>query len=76
MPDSLVIVRRLVTLHPHRLSSLRELAHANGLALTEVKVAVERLVARGELIRRGDRYRRPVGEERGRASPRGTLFTV
>ncbi len=65
MPDSLASVRRLVTVHPHRLSSLRELAHANGLALTEAKVAVERLIAHGELIRRGNRYRRPVGEERG-----------
>ncbi len=48
-----------------RLARLPELAHANGLALTEVNVAVERLVAHGELIRRGNRYRRPVGEERG-----------
>ncbi len=74
MSDSLARVRRLLTIHPHRLSSVRELAHANGLALTEVKVAVERLVARGELIRRGNRYRRPVGEERGTGSARARGF--
>ncbi len=75
MRDSLASVRRLITLHPHRLSSLRELAHANGLSLTEVNIAVERLVVHGELVRRGNRYRRPIGEERGTGSARASAFS-
>lgn len=55
-------VRRLVTRQPDRVWTLREIADGVGLSLTDTKIAVERLVVQGELVRKGaEHYRRPVG---------------
>ncbi len=57
-------VRRLLALQPARVWTLDELAGEGDLSLTEAKIAVELLVPRGELVRRGaELYRRPIEGE-------------
>jgi hypothetical protein len=58
-------MRRLIKAHPTRLWTLHELAHRADLSLADAEIAVEGLVAHGELVRKGsEHYTRPVsGEE-------------
>ncbi len=56
--DALGMVRGLVRMQPDRLWTLRELAGELGFPLSETRAAVERLIARGELIRMGGEYYR------------------
>ncbi len=54
--DALAMVRGLVKTHPNRLWTLRELAGESGFPLRDTKAAIERLIARGELVRKGEQY--------------------
>ncbi len=56
-------VRRLLPSQPARIWTLHDLASEGDLAPTQTKVAVELLVSRGELVRKGEVYRRPFGGE-------------
>ncbi len=47
------LLRRLVDLEPDRVWTLGELAQGTGLSLVDAKIAVEGLVACGELVRKG-----------------------
>ncbi len=51
-------VRELVRREPdrHRIWTLQDLAHTAGLSLTDTKVAVECLILRGELVRKGGEH--------------------
>ncbi len=55
---ALGMVQGLVTMHPDRLWTLRELAGESGFPLSETKAAVERLILHGKLIRTGGEYYR------------------
>ncbi len=69
MADHVGIVHGLVKLHPNRLWTLRELAGESGLPLSETRAAVERLIARGELIRRGGEYYRQPNAGKAEQQP-------
>ncbi len=64
MSDAIAKVRALLAFQPARVWTLNELAREGNLSLTEAKIAVELLVVRGELVRKGtEHYRRPFGGE-------------
>ena len=64
MPEALWILRRLVKMHSGRTRTLHELADAAELTPTDAKIAAERLVLHGELIRSSvEHYTRPLRED-------------
>ena len=65
MSEALGILRRLTKMHSDRTWTLQELAGAADRSLTDAKIAAERLVIHGELVRsrRGGHYTRPVMED-------------
>jgi len=64
MSEALSKLRRFVETHGGRMWTLQELAEAAELSLTDAKIAAERLVLHGALLRnRRGQYARPDREE-------------
>ena len=75
MSDALSKMRRLVQMYPGQTWTLRELAEAAELTTTDAKIAAERLVIHGELVRsrRGEHYTRPGLEDEGLSAGSGEM---
>jgi len=75
MSDALSKMRRVVQMHPAQTWTLRELAEAAELTATDAKIAAERLVIHGELVRtrRGEDYTRPGPEDEGLSAGSGEM---
>ena len=66
MAEALSTVRRLIETQPGRLWTVHELAEAAEVSPTDAKIAAERLVIHGELLRtRRGQYARPDREDAG-----------
>jgi predicted transcriptional regulator of viral defense system len=66
MAETLSTVRQLIETHPGRLWTVHDLAEAAEVSPTDAKIAAERLVIHGELLRtRRGQYARPDREDAG-----------